>query len=119
MPHPHSYARVPSPCSEWPQAGDPAHDQAEAAAQTVLITSAQAEVPIPVHRVRGAGRKAAGERDNQQTLVVPPAHLTARQMVLWAVFEHRRDQKHGLSMSPQEMWNGYVLIFLFLQEVVM
>ena len=119
MPHPHSYARVPSPCSEWLQAGDPAQDQAEAAAQTVLITSAQAEVPIPVHRVRGAGRKAAGERDNQQTLVVPPARLTARRMVLWAAFEHRRDQKHGLSMSPQEMWNSYVSTFLFLQHVVM
>ena len=60
MPHPHSYARVPSPCSEWPQAGDPAQDQAEAAARTLLITSAQAEVPIPVHRVRGGREKGRG-----------------------------------------------------------
>ena len=86
-----------------------------------LFSSRQpiAEVPIPVHRVRGAGRKAGGEWDNPETQVVPPAHLMSRQTVLWAMFEHRGDQKHGLSMSPQEMWNGYVLMFLFLQQVVM
>ena len=58
--HPHSYAHVPSPHSEWPQAGDPAQDQAEAAAQTVLVTSAQAERPVPVGRVRGAWGKGRG-----------------------------------------------------------
>ena len=75
-------------------------------------------MPVPVGRARGAGGKAGGEWDNQQTQVVPPAHLTPRQTALWAVFEHRRAQKNGLSASPEEVWNGYILIFLFLQQVV-
>ena len=32
-----------------------------------------------------------------QTQVVSPAHFTPRQTALWAVFEHRRAQKDGLS----------------------
>ena len=80
--------------------------------------SAQAKVPVPVGRVRGAGGKAEGEWSNQQTQVVPPAHLTPRQTALWAVFEHRRAQKDCLSPFPQEIWNGYILMFLFLQHVV-
>ena len=65
-------------------------------------------MPIPVGRARGAGGKAGGEQDNQQMQVVPRAHLTARQTVLWAVFEHGQTQKDGLSTSPQEIWNGYI-----------
>ena len=80
--------------------------------------SAQAEVPVPVGRARGAGGKAGSKRDNQQMQVVPPAHLTPRQTGLWAVFQHRGAQKDGLSPSPQEVWNDYILIFLFLQHVV-
>ena len=37
----------------------------------------------------GAGGKAGGEWDKQQTQVVLPAHLTPRQTAVWAVFEHR------------------------------
>ena len=80
--------------------------------------SAQAEVPVPVGRAGCSGGKAGGERDNQQTQVVSPAHLMPRQTALWAMFEHRRAQKDGLSASLQEVWNGYILIFLFLQQVV-
>ena len=97
----------------WPCTGP-----GRAAAQTVLVTSAQAEVPVPVGRAQGSGGKAGGERDSQQTQVVLPAHLTPRQTALWAVFEHRRAQKDCLSPSPQEIWNGYILMFLFLQHVV-
>ena len=49
--------------------------------------------------------------------VVSPAHLTPRQTALWAVFEHRRAQKDGLSTSLQEIWNGYILIFLLYRKL--
>ena len=75
-------------------------------------------MPVPLGRVRGAGGKGGGEWDKQQTQVVSPAHLTPRQTALWAVFEHRQAQKDGLSVSLQEVWNGYILIILFLQQVV-
>lgn len=89
-----------------------------AAAQIVLVTSAQAEVPGPVSRVRGARAEGGGERHNQQTQVVPPALLTPRQTAAWALFEHRKAQKDVLSPSPQEIWKGSILIFLFSQQVV-
>ena len=89
---------VPSPRSEWPQAGDPAQDLAELPLTLFSSSSPLAEVPVPAGRVRGARGKGRGEWHNQQTQMVPPAHLTVRQTVLWAVFEHRRGQKHGLSM---------------------
>ena len=79
--------------------------------------SAQAEVPVPVSQVRGSGGKAGGERDSQQMQVVSPAYLTPRQIALWAVFEHRRAQKDGLSTSLQEIWNGCILIFLFYSKL--
>ena len=72
----------------------------------------------PDGRERGAWGKAGGEQDNQQMQVVQPAHLTPRQTALWAVFEHRQAQKDGLSVSLQEVRNGYILMFLFLQQVV-
>ena len=64
----------------------------------------------------GAGGKAGGEWDSQQTQVVPPARLTPRHTALWAVFEHRWAQKDGLSTFPQEIWNGYIL-FLFYSKL--
>ena len=116
MPHLPSYARVPSPRSEWPQAGDPAQDQAELLLR--LVSSRQPRPRCPfLSAERGAPGERRGERDNQQTQVVSPAHFTPRQTALWAVFEHRRAQKDGLSASLQEIWNGYRLIFLFLQQV--
>ena len=107
MPHLPSYARVPSPRSEWPQAGDPAQDQAE-----LLLRLVSSRQPRPRCPFLSAERGAPGERQG-----VSPAHFTPRQTALWAVFEHRRAQKDGLSASLQEIWNGYRLIFLFLQQV--
>ena len=109
-PCPESTFRVAA--GRWPCTGP-----GRAAAQTVLATSAQAEVPIPVGRAGCSRGKAGGEWDNQQTQVVSPAHLTPRQTALWAVFEHRRVQKDGLSASLQEVWNGYRLIFLFYSKL--
>ena len=118
MPHPHSYAHVPGSRSEWPQAGDPAQDLAELMLRQFSSHQPRPRRPLLSAECGGPGEKAGGERDNQQTQVVPPDHLTLRQTALWAVSEHRRAQKDCLSPSPQEIWNGYILMFLFLQHVV-
>ena len=57
VPHPHSYAPVLSPCSEWPQAGDPAQDQAE-----LLLRLFSSRHPRPRCPFLSAERDAPGER---------------------------------------------------------
>ena len=57
MPHLPSYARVPSPRSEWPQAGDPAQDQAE-----LLLRLVSSRQPRPRCPFLSAERGAPGER---------------------------------------------------------
>ena len=90
---------VPSPRSEWPQAGDPAQDLAELPLTLFSSSSPLAEVPVPAGRVRGARGKGGGEWHNQQIPMMPPALLMLRQTALWAVFEHKQAQKYCLFSS--------------------
>ena len=115
MPHPHSYARVPSPCSEWPQAGDPAQDQTEWLLR--LFSSRQPRPRCPfLSAERGGWGKGRGWMGQPANAGGAPARLTPRHTALWAVFEHRWAQKDGLSTFPQEIWNGYIL-FLFYSKL--
>ena len=57
MSHPHSYAHVPSPHSEWPQAGDPAQYQAE-----LLLRLFLSRQPRPRCSLLMAESEGPGER---------------------------------------------------------
>ena len=57
MPHPHSYARVPSPRSEWPQASDPAQDLAELLLRLFLSRQPWPRCPFLPVECGGSGKR--------------------------------------------------------------